>query len=258
MGAARALSQGRSRSPLPAGSKLRPPPVRDGTVSRAALLEALRPAALATVALIGAPAGYGKTTFLTEVAADGRRKPFAWLTVEEQDNDPHRLVAAVAAALVENGLVDAVALDGLRKPRTSLSAAKKTLTAALGGAGPVGLAIDDLHLLRSERSIAVLETVATHLPPRSRLLLASRDRLPSSRARPRDGARLIELGREDLRMSEDEAGLLFKGVGLDLPEVAVVDLVARMEGWPTGLYLAALVLETDGGTLSSFDGSDRF
>jgi LuxR family transcriptional regulator, maltose regulon positive regulatory protein len=239
-------------------SKLRPPPLREGTVSRAALIEALRPAALATVALIGAPAGYGKTTLLAEVAADARGKPFSWLTVDERDNNPARLVAALVAALVKDGGLDGTALDGLGKPRTSLTAAVKRLGAALSEAGPIGLAVDDLHLLTSERSMAVLETVVRHLPPRSRLLLASRNRLPDTLAVPRDGARLIELGREDLRMSEDEAMIIFKAARLDIAEDAVVALVERMEGWPTGLYLAALVLETHGEALSSFDGSDRF
>jgi LuxR family maltose regulon positive regulatory protein len=254
---ARGARRDRTQSP-PSESKLRPPPLREGMVSRAALLEALRPAALATVALIGAPAGYGKTTLLAEVAADARRRPFAWLTVDEQDNDPARLLAALAAALVKNGGVGGTALDRLGKPRTSLPVAVRRLGAALSEAGPIGLAVDDVHLLTSERSIAVLETVATQLPPRSRLLLASRNRLPDALAVPRDGARLIELGREDLRMSEDEARLLFKGAGLDIADDAALALAERMEGWPTGLFLAALVLESDGEALSSFDGSDRF
>jgi LuxR family transcriptional regulator, maltose regulon positive regulatory protein len=246
-----------SRSPL-AEPKLSPPPLREGTVSRTALLEFLRPTALATVALIGAPAGYGKTTLLAEVAAGAQRRPFAWLTAEEQDNDPARLIAALSSALVKVGGVDRADFEGLGKPRTSLAAATKRLGTALSQAGPIELAVDDLHLLTSERSITVLETVATHLPPRSRLLLASRNRLPDALAVPRDGARLIELGREDLRMSEDEAKLLFKGAGLDIAEEGVLALLERMEGWPTGLYLAALVLQTDGEALSSFDGSDRF
>src|SRR5262249_7292091 len=129
---------------------------------------------------------------------------------------------------------------------------------ALSEAGPIGLAVDDVHLLRSERSVAVLEAVGQHLPPRSRLLLASRTQLPDALAAPRDGVRLIELGPEDLRMSEGEAGLLLRAAGLDLTGDAVRALTERMEGWPTGLYLAALVLEADGNALSTFDGSDRF
>jgi LuxR family maltose regulon positive regulatory protein len=220
-------------------------------------MEALRPGALATVGLIAAPAGYGKTTLLAEVAADARRTPFAWLTVEEQDNDPVRLVTALAAALARNGAIDAGSLGRFQK-KASPAAASKRLVAALSDAGPIGLAVDDLHLLTSERSVAVLEAVAQHLPPRSRLLLASRKRLPDVLAAPHDGLRLIELGPEDLRMSESEAGLLFKAAGLDLTEEAVRALTERMEGWPTGLYLAALVLETDAGAASTFDGSDRY
>jgi LuxR family maltose regulon positive regulatory protein len=242
------------RSPL-AESKLRPPPLREGTLSRATLAEALRPSPLATIGLIGAPAGYGKTTLLAEVAAGGRAAPFAWLTVDDQDNDPTRLAASIGAALVRSGISAGRLEPG---PRRSLSATTERLGAALRRAGPIGLAFDDLHLLTSERSIAVVAALAGHLAPRARLLLASRSRLPEALASPRDGVRLVELGPEDLRMSDDEARLVFEGAGLEIPESAIRSLVERLEGWPAGLYLAALVLETEGDALSTFDGSDRF
>jgi LuxR family maltose regulon positive regulatory protein len=227
-------------------------------VPRSALLEALRATALPTVALIIAPAGYGKTTLLAEVAAGSKRKPFAWVTVDDRDNDPARMLSSLAGALVGNGGLHGDTLERLGKPRASFSVSARRLGSALSNAGPVGLALDDLQLLTSERSIEVIEILAAHLPPRSRLLLASRSPLPDALALPRDGARLLELGREDLQMSEDEARLLFRSAGLDAPDDELVALVERMEGWPAGLYLAALVLMTEGQALSSFDGSDRF
>ena len=122
----------------------------------------------------------------------------------------------------------------------------KSLAAAIAGGGALDLSIDDLHLLSSERSLDVLLTVAANLPPRSRLLLAGRTRPPDSLAAALNGGRTIELGREDLRMSESEAGALLRSTGIDLPGDELPGLVQRLEGWPTGLYLAALVLETDG------------
>jgi LuxR family transcriptional regulator, maltose regulon positive regulatory protein len=243
--------------PLPE-SKLRPPPVREGSVPRTALLEALRPVAHPTVALVAAPAGYGKTTLLAQVAAGAGRKQFAWLTLDEQDNDPNRLVAALAAALVRAGSLDEARLVEISTPRAPARATAKKLAAAVGEGGAFGLAIDDLHCLRTERSIGVIQTFAAQLPPRSRLLIAGRTLPPDALAEPRDGTRIVELGREELRMSDDEASVLFGRAGVAVSDEELRALVERLEGWPTGLYLAALVLENDPAAVGAFDGSDRF
>jgi LuxR family transcriptional regulator, maltose regulon positive regulatory protein len=241
-----------------ADSNVRPPPVREGSVPRTALLETLRAAPPPTVALIAAPAGYGKTTLLAQVAAGAGQKPLAWLTVDEQDDDPRRLVRALGAALVEAGSLAASTLEELVRSRAPAVVAAKRLAAAVAAGGPVGLVIDDLHCLSSERSIEVIRTLAAGLPPRSRLLIAGRAHPPGSLAELDDGARVLDLGHEDLRMSEEEARLLFMRTRVDVPEDDLPGLVERMEGWPTGLYLAALVLETEPGAVGSFDGSDRF
>ena len=209
-------------------------------VPRAALLDTLRPVPAPTVVLVAAPAGYGKTTLLTQVAAATGRKPFASLTIGEHDNDPRHLVAALGAAL------------GIE------ATSAKSLARAIAGGGALDLSIDDLHLLSSERSLDVLLALAASLPPRSRLLLAGRTRPPDPLADALNGRRTIELGLEDLRMSEDEAGALLRSAGVDVSDDELPGLVQRMEGWPTGLYLAALVLQTDGNAATTFDGSDRF
>jgi LuxR family transcriptional regulator, maltose regulon positive regulatory protein len=242
----------------PAESKVRPPPLREGSVPRTALLEALRPAAHPTVALISAPAGYGKTTVLAQVAAGAGRKPFAWLTLDEEDNDPTRLMAALGAALVRAGSLDGEMSTEIANPAAFTRTAAKRLAAAVGAAGALDLVIDDLHCLRAERSIGVLRTLAAQLPSRSRLLLAGRARPPDALAEPRAGTRILELGSEYLRMSDGEARLLLAGAGVTVPEEELRGLVERMEGWPTGLYLAALVLDSDPAAAGAFDGSDRF
>src|SRR4029078_10503271 len=174
------------------------------------------------------------------VAAATGRKPFASLAIGEHDNDPRQLVAALGAAL------------GIEVTSA------KSRARAIAGAGPLDLSIDGLHLLSSERSLDVLLTVAANLPPRSRRLLAGRPRPPDSLVAALSGGRTIELGREDLRMSEREAGALLRSAGIDLPGDEPPDLVQAMEGCPTGLYHTALVLETDGSEAATFDGSDRF
>jgi LuxR family transcriptional regulator, maltose regulon positive regulatory protein len=240
-----------------AESKLRRPAPRDGSVSRTALLETLRAAAVPTIGLVAAPAGYGKTTLLAEVAADGRR-PFAWVTIDEQDNEPMCLVAALAVALAGAGSLDESMVEEVVKRRASPAAAVKRLAAALGAGGPVALAVDDLHLLSSESSVGVIEVIAAHLPPRSRLLLASRTRPPDGLREPRDGTRVLELGREELQMSDEEAAVLLRRAGAEVSDDQRAVLMERLEGWPAGLYLAALVVAADASAAASFDGSDRF
>lgn len=134
-------------------------------VPRAALIDTLRPVPAPTVVLVAAPAGYGKTTLLTQVAAATHRKPFASLTIGARDNDHRRLVAALGAAL------------GIQ------ATSAKSLAGAIAGGGALDLSIDDLHLLSSERSLDVLLALAASLPPRSRLLLAGRTRPPGPSGR---------------------------------------------------------------------------
>jgi LuxR family maltose regulon positive regulatory protein len=213
---------------------------RERSVPRAALLETLRPVAVPTIALVTAPAGYGKTTLLEQVVATSGRRPFGRLRLGEQDNDPLRLVAALGAAL------------GIE------AASTRELAAAIAAGGPIGLAIDDLHVLSSEQSIGVIGRVASSLPARSTLLLAGRAQAPERLRVPRDEARLVELGLENLRMTEAEADALLRRAGVEGLDGELTGLVERLEGWPTGLYLAALALENGGGAASGFDGSDRF
>ncbi len=240
----------RTEHPVDA-AKLRPRPAREGTISRSSLVERLRPVALPTVATIAAPAGYGKTALLTEVAARAGH-PIAWVTVDEADDDPVVFLSAVATALEAVGLDPAVRA-GLGRPRASFPAALTRLGRSLRTLEPVDIAIDDLHHLASEGSRAVVATLAASLPARSLLLLAGRRRIEIRKA-----GRLLELGIDDLRMSEAEASLLLHGAGVTAGADEVAALTARTEGWPAGLYLAALVNQTEGQPLAEFTGSDRF
>jgi LuxR family maltose regulon positive regulatory protein len=253
-----------SRGSLPfdvVESKIRVPTVRRGMVSRPALVNRLRARTDARVATIVAPAGYGKTTLLTQWAARDDR-PFIWLSADDRDNDPVVLLRHIAAAvdLIEP-LADPV-LDALSVLGPSIwTAAIPRLGAALEALEtPVVLVVDDGHLVRDRDAADAIFALAEHLPPGSLLAVAARVTpalpIPSLRA---DG-RLLELGVDGLALTRREAELLFRQAGIELSAHDLDVLVARTEGWAAALSLAALALGTSAKPqeVAAFNGEDRF
>jgi LuxR family maltose regulon positive regulatory protein len=253
-----------SRGSLPfdvMDSKIRVPTVRRGMVSRPALVNRLRARTDARVATIVAPAGYGKTTLLTQWAARDER-PFIWLSADERDNDPIVLLRHVAAAvdLIEP-LADPV-LDALSVLGPSIwTAAIPRHGAALEALEtPVVLVVDDGHVVRDRDAADAIFALAEHLPPGSLLAVAARVTpalpIPSLRA---DG-RLLELGVDGLALTRREAELLFRQAGIELSARDLDVLVSRTEGWAAALSLAALALGTSAQPheVAAFTGEDRF
>lgn len=239
-------------------AKLVRPQIREGIVPRPDLVHRLRPTARSTVALIVAPGGYGKTTLLSELAAPGDGRPFVWISVDRADNDPLRFARCVTSALERAGTIRPRTPRAKTAPQDSHAVLVARLVKALKAADPVMIAIDDLHLLTSLRSRKIVEAVAHNLPPRSQLLLASRTPPRLGLTALRAQGRLIELGADDLRLSPDEGLELLRAAGAEASAAEAADLIDRAEGWPAGLYLAALAHAGDGIPLSLFDGSDRF
>jgi LuxR family transcriptional regulator, maltose regulon positive regulatory protein len=244
-------------SPL-AEAKLTPPRTREGVVPKADVLHRLRPTARSTVGLIVAAGGYGKTTILVELARRARGRPFAWVEIDEEDNDPTGFVRCLGATLERTGAVDGAVLRRGARPGDSHAVLTARLVRALKAAGPLALALDNLHLMTGTRSLKVVEAVANNLPPQSQLLVASRTRPRFGLTRLRAEGRLIELGTEDLRLSREEALQLLAAAGVGATAQEAGELIARAQGWPAGLYLAALASAGDDSRLGSFDGSDRF
>ncbi|HEY7206713.1 MAG TPA: AAA family ATPase [Gaiellaceae bacterium] len=210
-------------------SKIRVPALRPGTVSRAPLVNRLRATSSFPYLTVVAPAGYGKTTLLAQWAARDDR-PFAWVTVDDHDNDATVFLAGVAAALARIADADAAALETLPALTAELAALEQ----------PLVVVLDDAHLLYSRASLELVSAVADHLPDRSLLALAGRvaPRLPI--ARLRSSGRVLELGVDALALSVREADRLLRDAGVELEQPEVERLAAVTEGWPVGLYLAAL------------------
>jgi LuxR family transcriptional regulator, maltose regulon positive regulatory protein len=243
-------------------AKLMRPLVRPGTIHRPSLTERLARDDSHPVVSVVAPAGYGKTTLLSQWAeADGQA--FAWVSVDEGDNDPRVLLTYVAEALNAVEPVGKRVFDALASPGSSVPG---SVVPRLGSAfssmiSPVALVLDDVHLLHNSECRAALSVLADHVPPGSRLVLAGRDPPPLRVARLRAEGKLMEIGPGDLSLTPAEAAALLRGAEVTLGEDEVAELHRRTEGWPAGLYLAALSLReggTPGQAAAAFGGDDQF
>jgi LuxR family transcriptional regulator, maltose regulon positive regulatory protein len=238
-----------------------PPPVRAGWVSRESVLQRLTGNPQVPVALVVAPAGYGKTSVLTEWAERDER-PFAWIAVEEADNDPGRLLGSIAGALHDLEPIGPDVFGALSAPHPRFSsAALARLGQYLGGrVHDFVLVLDDLHLLHDSDSLDVLSAVAEHLRPGAQMALGSRGDPPLHLGRLRAQGKLLEVRAPELAMAEAEGAELFAQAGLTLDDAEVHTLVDRTEGWPVGLYLASLALRDQADVrraVANFAGDDR-
>jgi LuxR family maltose regulon positive regulatory protein len=239
-------------------SKLRAPPLREGLVPRDRLVRRLVGSTDLPLALLIAPAGYGKTTLLRQWERVDRR-PFAWVTVDDCDNDPARLLRRIVFALdgvksIDQGLASAGSKS--RKPGVLL----RRLLESLEPRGRFVLALDDAHLVRSKASLEAIGAIAEHMPGGAQLAVASRDEPRMPVARLRANRCVVELRRRDLVMTSWEAAALLRGAGVSLAPAGLEALLHQAEGWPAALYLAALSLHESPDPAAAarrFGGHDR-
>ena len=240
------------------------PPIRDGVVVRGRLQDALSSSTADVVALT-APPGYGKTTVLA-AWAQRERRPVGWLSLERAHAEPAVFLSDVARTLETVVDLDPALMQRIEKTGDSVSLSDiRQLTRAVENAvGYSGeqlvLVLDDIHVVTDRRGTDLVAALIEHLPAGSCIAMSAREspRLPL--ARLRSHGRLLELGPEDLAMDDDEAGALLRGAGVELSPEAVATINARAEGWPAGLYLAALSLRSGGdprGSATRLTGDDR-
>ena len=266
-------------------TKLYIPPVRPELVARPRLIERLNEGFCRKLTLISAPAGFGKTTLLSEWIASCksqianpqspvaiRNLQFAWLALDEGDNDPARFWAYLVAALqtIEVDVGKGV-LSMLQSPQPPLEAALTTLINEIAAIpNPFILILDDYHLVTAQPVHDAIAFLLDHLPPQMHLALVTRADPPLPIARLRARGQLIELRQADLRFTPDEAQeFLNQVMDLELAADDVSALASRTEGWIAGLQMAALALqvrlstpeqETERATslIRAFSGSNRY
>ena len=252
-------------------AKLSPPRVPSGFVPRPRLCERLDAGLPRRLTLISAPAGYGKSTLLSSwLAGLGTGIGVAWLTLDEQDNDPARFLAYLIGALQR--LNPAIA-DGVLTERQSFQPpALEEMLAVLidrldeDGTGtglPVRLLVlDDYHLITLRAIHEGLSFFLAHLPKALHLVISSRSDPPLPLARLRGRGELAELRAEDLRFTEEEARcFITEFPELNLSPDDAKALSIKTEGWIAGLQLAAISLrgrEDTAGFIKEFAGTSRY
>jgi LuxR family transcriptional regulator, maltose regulon positive regulatory protein len=247
-------------------TKLYIPPPRPGIVPRPRLIDRLNEGLSlgCKLTLISAPAGFGKTTLVSEwVATCGR--PVAWLSLDERDSDPARFISYLVKALqtTQAGIGEGL-LAALQSPQPLQI--ETILTTLLNEISTLPenflLVLDDYHSIDSQPVDQSLAFLIEHQPPQMHLLIATREDpdLPLPRLRAR--SQCTELRAADLRFTPTEAAeFLNRIMGLNLSETDVAALEARTEGWIAGLQLAAISMrghKDAAGFIQSFTGSHRF
>ena len=248
-------------------SKLYLPAARAGAVMRPRLLARLLAGFRTRLALIAAPAGFGKSTLLAQALAEARHAPtpqrFAWVALDPDDNDPARFWIYVFTALerASPGL-GAPSLALLRATPTAVEPALAELLNDLAEQqADVVLTLDDYHAVTNRAIHDGISFLLEHAPPQFHFVIASRIDPPLPLARWRVRGELVELRATDLRFTPDEAlQFLADTMGLRLDAQEAAALEARTEGWAAGLQLAALSLQGQQdvqGFIESFSGSHR-
>jgi LuxR family maltose regulon positive regulatory protein len=251
-------------------TKLYVPRSRRGLVPRPRLSERLDRGTASKLTLVSAPAGFGKTTLLTEWLAAGpaapdRERLVAWLSLDRGDNDPVSFWTYVIAALrtVAAGVGER-ALAFLQAPQPP--PIETVLTALLNDLGATAseivLVLDDYHVVEAGEVQDGMAFLLDHLPPWLHVVIASRadPALPLARWRAR--GELVETRAAELRFTPDEAAVyLNETMGLELTAPDVAALEGRTEGWIAALQLAALSMQgrdDAAGFIAGFAGDDRY
>src|SRR5262245_5512468 len=243
-------------------SKLTAPRLRFAAVERPAVLERLTGESSAPVVAVIAPAGYGKTTLLAEWAQRNGRA-FAWVSLDEQDNDPKVFLAYVAQSLNAVEPIDPGVFKALASPGVSIVGVviPRVGRAFASMRQPVVLVLDDVHLLHTRECQAAIAALVEHVPDGSRIAIAARREPHLRLARLRAEGRVLEIGPEELSLDREQSASLLRNAGVELSDDDVDGLHGKTEGWPVGLYLAALSLRAGGSVpsaVAAFHGDDQF
>jgi LuxR family maltose regulon positive regulatory protein len=268
-------------------TKLYIPPLRSVVVRRPRLVACLDAALQYKLTLISAPAGFGKTTLLSEWV-HARDFPVAWISLDEGDNDPERFTRYLIAALQE------IAPEVGREALEALHAAQLPLPGYAERVPPDGeselerlppwlemalvglineldalsetfvLVLDDYHLITAPHVHEALRFYLHHQPSHAHLVVSSRADPPLALSRLRGRGQLNELRAADLRFTQEEAAAFFRQVtGQSVAAQDVAAIGARTEGWAVGLQMAALSMQDQdahdmAGFVDAFTGSHRY
>ena len=201
------------------------------------------------VTLVYAPSGFGKSTLLNEWK-QSFNFPVAWLSLDEQDNQPVRfwnsVVLSIQTVIPGFGSKTLLFLNGpssyhLSETVTLLLNELNQSTAAMPA---LGLVIDDVHHINNSEILGTMQLCIDHLPPRLHLIFAGRSRLPLAYGHLRSQGLITELEANDLRFTQDEAANYIRQYTQNAPLAAedIARLTKHTEGWAAGLTLSVLAM----------------
>jgi len=238
-------------------AKVSVPQPRPGAVSRLDLIDTARASSCRVVG-VTAPAGYGKSTLLVQWANEEDRR-VVWVSLDRLDDDPGALLTLLASALAKAlpGNADLIADVG-GSGVSMLGRAAPMLAGVLRTSQiPFVLMLDDLHELRSPTCQDVLSVVISGIPHGSQFVATSRfeqPHLPSLRV----SGDVLEILASDLALGPAGARQIFSTAQVSLTVEQAADVTEKTEGWPVGLYLAALIARDDNSEAPSISGQDRY
>ena len=245
-------------------TKLYIPPLPPKVVPRPQLVGRLGEGLHCQLTLVSAPAGFGKTTLVSEWLAECGR-PVAWLSLDDSHNDPTSFIAYVLAALqtvspsLGKGALDILKLPEMPGLEPALTVMVNDISALVD---PMILVLDDYHAIDAKSVDDALAFFLRNLPPQLHLVLITREDPDLPLALLRARGQMTEVRATDLRFSSTEAAdFLNSAIGLNLSTEEVDALEARTEGWITGLQLAAISMQGQADTagfIRSFTGSHHF
>ncbi|MEM7798721.1 MAG: LuxR C-terminal-related transcriptional regulator [Chloroflexota bacterium] len=228
-------------------TKLHPPAKHDTMIDRPQLLQRLN-SGQAKLTLVSAPAGFGKTTLVTQWLNQQTDTQIAWLSLDEQDNSPSRFWRYVHAALRQQPAAD--------PPNTAVPHLLNQITQQ---PTPITLVLDDYHFISNPVIHETVTFFINHLPAQHHIVLTTRETPPFPLHRWRARQQLREVTPADLRFSLDETtAFLQQSMRLSLSKADIATLEKRTEGWAAGLQMAALSLRHNGITVDQISGNDRY
>ena len=267
-------------------TKFAAPPVQPRLVSRPRLLQRLQDGRAGRLTLVSAPAGFGKTTLVSAwvqgMVEAGHESPLqesavhgsppqespvrvAWLTLEEEDNDPARFLSYLIAALrqVDARIGQSVQpLLGSPQPPQPEALLTALINDVVAASRPCVLVLDDYHVIHTLPIHQQLAFLLGHQPPQTHVVICTREDPPLPLSRLRASGQVNEIRQADLAFTPEEAAaFLQQTMRLNLNDEDVGVLQTRTEGWIAGLQLAALSLRGSEDThafVRSFGGSHRF
>jgi LuxR family maltose regulon positive regulatory protein len=247
-------------------TKLHPPADRKEWVERPELIRYLADAAVKLI-LVAAPPGFGKTTLVAQWRSSPvNHKPFAWVSLDRHDNDPGRLWRHVLSSLdlacpeFDSEKILPILGDQVLDLAEAMLPVLVNELASLPE--QVVLVLDDYHLITERACHEQMTFLLDHLPPSGQVVIITRADPPLPLGRMRAAGEMAEIRARELRFDAEQAAeLVHAAAAVDLTSRDAADLVARTEGWPAGLYLAALSLRghsSPAAFVRQFTGDNKF